>query len=200
MGFVTIGIFTFTNQGVAGSIIQMLSHGVVSGALFLCVGVVYDRLHSREIARYGGLVHNMPRYAFFFMVFILAGVGLPGTSGFVGEFLTLVGAYQANTWVAMLATTGIILGAAYSLWLYRRAIFGELEKEDLKRMLDCNRREVLIFVPLVVVVFWMGIYPTPFLDVVAVSVDNLLAQHEAALAAARALDGAGALAAELSAR
>ena len=199
MGFVTIGIFTFTAQGVAGSIIQMLSHGIVSGALFLCVGVVYDRLHSREIARYGGLVHNMPRYAFFFMVFILAGVGLPGTSGFVGEFLTLVGVYQVNTLVAMLATTGIILGAAYSLWLYRRVVFGELEKEDLKRMLDCNRREILIFVPLVIVVFWMGIYPTPFLDVVAVSVDNLLAQHEAALAAARELDGAGALAAKLAA-
>ncbi|MCG8695079.1 MAG: NADH-quinone oxidoreductase subunit M, partial [Minwuiales bacterium] len=185
MGFVTVGIFTFTDQGVTGSIVQMLSHGLVSGALFLCVGVIYDRLHTREIARYGGLVHNMPRYAFFFMVFTMASVGLPGTSGFVGEFLTLVGAFKVNTWVAALATTGIILGAAYSLWLYRRVVFGELVKEDLKGMLDCNRREILVFAPLVVGVFWMGIYPAPFLEVMEVSVANLVEQHEAALEAAR---------------
>ena len=185
MGFVTVGIFTFTDQGITGSIVQMLSHGLVSGALFLCVGVIYDRLHTREIARYGGLVHNMPRYAFFFMVFTMASVGLPGTSGFVGEFLTLVGAFKVNTWVAALATTGIILGAAYSLWLYRRVVFGQLVKEDLKGMLDCNRREILIFAPLVVGVFWMGIYPAPFLEVVEVSVANLIEQHEAALEAAR---------------
>jgi len=187
MGFVTIGIFTFTTQGVQGGIFQMLAHGVVSGALFLCVGVVYDRLHTREIARYGGLARNMPMYAFVFMVFTMATVGLPGTAGFVGEFLVLAGAFKVSTWVALLATTGIILGAAYSLWLYRRVIFGELTKPDLKKMMDLSPREIAIFAPLVFVVFWMGIWPDPFLEVMAVSVDNLIEQHHAALDAGRKL-------------
>ena len=187
MGFVTLGLFTLNTQGIEGAMIQMLSHGVVSGALFLIVGVVYDRLHTREIARYGGLVNIMPKYALVFMIFTMASVGLPGTSGFVGEFLVIVGAFRANTWVAFLACTGIILGAAYMLWLYRKVIFGELTKDDLKGMLDLDRREVAIFAPLVAVVFWMGIYPESFLDVMRVSVDNVIRQHQAALAAANAL-------------
>ncbi|MDA0339402.1 MAG: NADH-quinone oxidoreductase subunit M, partial [Proteobacteria bacterium] len=142
MGFVTIGIFTATQQGIQGSIFQMLSHGVISAALFLCVGVVYDRIHSREISRYGGLVERMPKYALVFMVFMLASVGLPGTSGFIGEFMILIGAFQDNSWVALLASTGIILGAAYMLYLYRRVIFGKLEKADLKGILDLELREV----------------------------------------------------------
>jgi NADH-quinone oxidoreductase subunit M len=181
MGFVTIGIFTFTQQGIEGGLIQMLSHGIISGALFLIVGVIYDRIHSREIARYGGLVHRMPVYAAIFMLFALANVGLPGTSGFVGEFLVLVGVFQVNTWVAVLATTGVILSAAYMLWLYRRVIFGKLEKDDLKDIQDMNWREGLVFAPLVVVVLWMGVYPGPFLDVMHVSVANLIEQHQIAL-------------------
>ena len=165
MGFITIGIFTFTQQGLEGGILQMISHGIVSGALFLCVGVVYDRMHTREIARYGGLVSRMPRYALIFMIFTMATIGLPGTSGFVGEFLILVGTYQVNTTVAFLATIGVILGAAYSLWLYRRVVFGELVKEDLKNIMDVGRREIIIFAPLILVAFWIGIYPEPFLDV-----------------------------------
>ncbi|CAN0597330.1 unnamed protein product, partial [Laminaria digitata] len=165
MGFLTLGIFTLTFQGVQGAVFQMISHGIVSGALFLCVGVIYDRIHTREISRYGGLVERMPKYAVVFMVFMLASVGMPGTSGFVGEFLVLVGAFQVNTWVATLATTGIILGAAYMLYLYRRVIFGKLEKEDLKSILDLNPREIAIFAPLIIVTLWMGICPAPFLDV-----------------------------------
>ncbi len=184
MGFVTIGIFTFTQQGVEGGIILMLSHGVVSAALFLIVGVVYDRRHSREIASYGGLVHRMPVYAAVFMIFMLASVGLPGTSGFVGEFLVLVGVYQVSTWVALLASTGIILGAAYMLWLYRRVIFGELVKEELKSILDLSRREIAIFAPLILVVIWMGVYPTSFLSVMHASVGNLIEQHEARITGA----------------
>ncbi len=184
MGFVTIGIFTFTDHGVSGAIFQMLSHGVVSGALFLCVGVVYDRLHTREIARYGGLVHRMPAYAAVFMVFTLASVGLPGTSGFIGEFLVLLGAFEVNTWVCFLAATGVILGAAYMLWLYRRVIFGKLERAELRGMLDLNAREIAVFAPLVALVLWMGIYPSSFLDPIQVSVDNLIARHEAAMQAA----------------
>ncbi len=187
MGFITIGIFTFTPQGLQGGIFQMLSHGIVSGALFLCVGVVYDRLHTREIARYGGLVHNMPKYAFVFMVFTLATVGLPGTSGFVGEFLSLLGSFQVNTWVAFLATTGIILGAAYSLWLYRKVIFGELTKPDLMKLVDLSPREIAVFAPLVVAALWLGIDPYPALQVMAASVHNLIEQHQAALAAAHAV-------------
>ena len=191
MGFVTIGIFTINFQGVQGAVFQMLSHGVVSGALFLCVGVVYDRMHSREIARYGGLVHRMPLYALVFMVFMLASVGLPGTSGFVGEFLVLVGAFKANTWVAALATTGIILGAAYMLYLYRRVIFGRLTKDDLKNILDLSPREVLVFAPLVAMVLWMGIYPAPFLEVMDASVANLVDQHRTAMSAFNAVSVAG---------
>ena len=191
MGFVTIGIFTVRTQGVEGAIVQMLSHGVISAALFLCVGVVYDRLHSREIARYGGLVHRMPVYAAVFMVFMLGSVGLPGTSGFVGEFLVLVGAFQVNTWLALLATTGIVLGAAYMLYLYRRVIFGELTKEDLKTMTDLSRREIAVFAPLVAATLWMGIWPEPFLDVVHASVANLIENYEVALRAADAVAVAG---------
>lgn len=187
MGFVTMGIFTFNTQGLEGAIFQMLSHGIVSGALFLCVGVVYDRLHTREIARYGGLVNIMPKYAFVFMLFTMANVGLPGTGGFVGELLTLVGAFQANTWVALIATSGVILAAAYALWLYRRVVFGELTKADLKSMLDLSPREVAIFAPLVVMTLWMGIYPAPFFDVIAASARHLLEQHQTALAAAKAV-------------
>ena len=191
MGFVTLGIFTVTEQGAQGAIIQMLSHGVLSAALFLCVGVVYDRVHSRDIARYGGLVERMPKYAFFFMIFMLGSVGLPGTSGFIGEFLVLLGVFQASTWIALLATTGIILGAAYMLYLYKRVIFGRLEKEDLKFILDLEPREVAIFAPLVLVVLWMGIYPEPFLEVTRVTVADLIQNYETALA----LDGGASLAA-----
>jgi NADH-quinone oxidoreductase subunit M len=181
MGFVTIGMFTLKQQGVEGSVFQMLSHGIVSGALFLCVGVVYDRLHTREIARYGGLVQNMPRYAVVFMLMMLASVGLPGTSGFVGEFLILIGAFQDNTWVALLATIGIILGAAYMLWLYRRVVFGKITRDDVKGMLDLSPREVAIFAPLVLVVLWMGIYPSSFLNVISVSVEALIQNYQTAL-------------------
>jgi NADH-quinone oxidoreductase subunit M len=191
MGFVTIGIFTATQQGIQGGIFQMLSHGVISAALFLCVGVVYDRIHSREIARYGGLVERMPKYAFVFMIFMLGAVGLPGTSGFIGEFLVLIGAFQDNIWVALLATTGIILGAAYMLYLYRRVIFGKLEKPDLKTILDLEPREVAIFAPLIILVLWMGLWPQPFLDVMDVSVANLLQNYQSALSAADAITVVG---------
>jgi NADH-quinone oxidoreductase subunit M len=174
MGFVTIGVFTVQVQGVEGAIYQMLSHGVVSGALFLCVGVVYDRQHTREIARYGGLVSRMPAYAFVFMIFSMASVGLPGTAGFVGEFLVLMGAFQANSWVALFAATGLVLGPAYMLYLYRRIIFGKLTREDLKSMLDMNRREIAVFAPLIVVVFWMGVYPSSFLTPMHASVAKLI--------------------------
>ena len=191
MGFVTIGIFTFTAQGIQGGLMQMLSHGLISGALFLCVGVVYDRIHSRAIADYGGLVHRMPMYSVVFMVFILANVGLPGTMGFVGEFLVLVGVFQVNTWVALLATTGIILSAAYALWLYRRVIFGVLDKESLKNILDLKPREILIFAPIIAAVIFFGVYPAPLLDVMAVSVENLISQHTAAIEASSAVMTAG---------
>jgi NADH-quinone oxidoreductase subunit M len=184
MGFVTMGIFTMTAQGVQGGLFQMLSHGIVSGALFLCVGVIYDRLHTREIAAYGGLVNRMPVYAFAFMVFTLANVGLPGTSGFVGEFLTLMGAFRANTWVAFLATTGVILSVAYALWLYRRVIFGPLEKESLRVILDLSRREKAILLPLVAITIFFGVFPQPILHVTAASVDNLIANYQAALSGA----------------
>ena len=180
MGFVTIGIFTVSQQGLEGAIFLMLSHGVVSAALFLIVGVVYDRMHTRLIERYGGLVERMPAYALAFMIFMLAGVGLPGTSGFVGEFLVLVGVFQVNTWVATLATSGIILGAAYMLYLYRRVIFGALGRVDLKAIQDLNPREILVFAPLIALVFWMGIYPMSFLDVMSASVANLVGGQQAA--------------------
>ena len=176
MGFVTAGIFAFNTQGIEGSIIQMVSHGLVSGALFLCVGVVYDRLHTREIARYGGLVNIMPYYALFFMFFVMASVGLPSTSGFVGEFLVLVGSFRTSTVLALLIATGMVLGAAYALWLYRRVMFGELVKPDLLKLPDLSAREWLIFLPLVATVLWVGIYPHSFLAPMHVSVQHLLAQ------------------------
>jgi len=184
MGFVTIGVFTLTMQGLQGGIFQMISHGIVSAALFLCVGVIYDRMHTREISAYGGLVNRMPKYAAVFMLFTLASVGLPGTSGFVGEILIMVGAYQVNTWVCALIATGMILGAAYMLYLYRRVVFGELTKESLKSIRDMNWREIAVFAPLVVVVLWMGIYPLSFLLPIEVSVAKLIADYNAALAAA----------------
>ena len=187
MGYVTMGIFAANQQGVQGAIFQMISHGLVSGALFLCVGVVYDRLHTREIAAYGGLVNNMPKYAVAFMIFTMANVGLPGTSGFVGEFLTLMGAFRANTWVALFAATGAILSAAYALWLYRRVIFGPLEKENLKAMLDLSLREKVILYPLIALVLFFGVYPAPLLDATAVSVDALVNQYSASLQAASQL-------------
>jgi NADH-quinone oxidoreductase subunit M len=188
MGFVTMGIFSFNVQGVDGAIFQMLSHGLVSAALFLCVGVVYDRMHTRQIDAYGGLVNRMPVYAFVFMVFTLANVGLPGTSGFIGEFLTLVGAFKANTWVAFLATTGVILSAAYALYLYRRIIFGALEKSTLRSISDLGYREAVVFAPLVLLVIFFGFYPAPLLDVTAVAVKKLVSNYEAAIKAASVLN------------
>ena len=182
MGFVTAGIFTLTAQGVEGAIFQMISHGVVSAALFLIVGVVYDRLHTREISRYGGLAENMPTYAVVFMIFMLASAGLPGTSGFIGEFLVIVGAFQVNTWLALLMASGMVLGAAYMLVLYRRVIFGKLTKDDLLAMKDMNLREKLVFAPLLVLTLWMGIYPMPVLDVMSASVDNLIHNYQVATA------------------
>jgi len=185
MGFVTMGIFAATSQGVAGGIFQMISHGIVSGALFLCVGVVYDRIHTREIAAYGGLVNRMPFYAAVFMVFTLANAGLPGTSGFVGEFLTLIGTFKANIAVASLATIGVILSAAYALWLYRKIIFGKIEKPALLDIRDLGFREVVIFAPLVVLTILFGVAPKPVLDMSAASVTQLLDNYHHALAAAK---------------
>ncbi len=183
MGIVALGIFTVTEEGLQGAIIQMLSHGVVSAALFLIVGVVYDRLHPREIARYSGLADTMPRYALAFMVFMLASIGLPGTSGFIGEFLVLLGAFQVNTWAAFLATTGSILGAAYMLYLYRRVIFGVITSAEVKAMLDLRPREILVFAPLIALVLWIGIYPSSFLRPLQSSVGNLVERVESAQAA-----------------
>jgi NADH-quinone oxidoreductase subunit M len=185
MGFVTMGIFAMTTQGVAGGIFQMISHGLVSGALFLCVGVVYDRVHTREIAAYGGLVNRMPLYAAVFMVFTLANVGLPGTSGFIGEFLALIGTFRINSWVATFATLGVILSAAYALWLYRKVIFGTL-KPSLAAIRDLGAREILIFAPLVVLTILFGIYPKPVLDMSAVSVTALIENYHHALGGTKA--------------
>jgi NADH-quinone oxidoreductase subunit M len=184
MGFVTIGVFTLTMQGLQGGMFQMLSHGIVSGALFLCVGVIYDRMHTREIAAFGGLADRMPLYAFCFMVFTLANVGLPGTSGFVGEFLSLLGAFRINTWVAFLAATGVIFSAAYALWLYGRVIFGKLEKPALKYITDLTWREVAVMAPLVVLTIVFGFSPGPILDASAVSLEALIKNYQTALAAA----------------
>ena len=178
MGFVTLGIFTFTVQGIEGGIIQMISHGIVSAALFLCVGVVYDRLHTRDISRYGGLVNKMPIYAFSFMVFILASLGLPGTSGFVGEFLVLLSIFSINTYFAVFATTGVVLAATYSLWLYRRIIFGALIKDELSEMVDLTRREILIFAPLLVLTILIGIFPKPVIDIIEPSTKKIVSQIE----------------------
>ncbi len=176
MGIVTIGIFTTNALGITGGIIQMLSHGIVSAALFMIVGVVYHRLHTREIARYGGLAENMPVYALTFMLFMLASVGLPGTSGFIGEVLVIVGVFQINSWVALLAATGMILGAAYMLWLYRRVVFGALERKDLLALRDMRVNEVVAFAPLVLLALFMGIYPSFFIEPMQASIDNLLVQ------------------------
>ena len=183
MGYVTAGIFSANQQGVDGAIFQMISHGFISGALFLCVGVVYDRMHTREIDAYGGLVNRMPAYALIFMLFTMANVGLPGTSGFVGEFLTLVGMFQANTWVAMVATTGVILSAAYGLWLYRRVVMGALIKESLKSITDLTTRERAIFAPLVVMTILLGVYPSLVTDMIGPSVSALITDYHAALPA-----------------
>ncbi len=174
MGFVTMGIFAANQQGVDGAMFQMISHGFVSGALFLCVGVVYDRMHTREIAAYGGLVNRMPVYATVFMLFTLANVGLPGTSGFVGEFLTMIGVYQVSTWTAFGAALGVILSAAYALWLYRRVVFGDLIKESLKSITDMNRRETAYIVPLVAATIILGIYPGLVTDLFSPTVEALL--------------------------
>jgi len=187
MGYVMMGIFSANPQGVQGAVFQMLSHGLVSAALFLCVGVIYDRMHTREISAYGGLVSKMPKYAVVFLVFSLANAGLPGTSGFIGEFLVLIGVYQVNSWIAIFATTGVILSAAYSLWLYRRVVFGPLVKENLKSILDLSSREKIILYPLAALVIFYGVYPMPIFDVTAASVDALINNYNASHEAARAL-------------
>ncbi len=182
MGYVTMGIFAVNQQGVDGAIFQMISHGFISGALFLCVGVIYDRMHTREIDAYGGLVNRMPAYALIFMFFTMANVGLPGTSGFIGEFLTLVGIFQVNTWVAVVATSGVILSAAYALWLYRRVVMGDLIKESLKTITDMTKRERMIFAPLVAMTLLLGVYPALVLDIIGPSVNALVGNYETALA------------------
>ncbi|MGH6673231.1 MAG: NADH-quinone oxidoreductase subunit M [Xanthobacteraceae bacterium] len=186
MGFVTMGIFAVTAQGVEGGIYLMLSHGVISAALFLCVGVIYDRMHTREIAAYGGLVNRMPLYAFGFMVFTLANVGLPGTTGFVGEFMTLIGTFRVNNWVATVATLGTILSAAYALWLYRKIIFGKLEKASLSAIKDLGLREVIVLAPLVILTIVFGIYPKPIFDLSAASVTQLIDNYHHALGGVQA--------------
>jgi NADH-quinone oxidoreductase subunit M len=185
MGFVTMGIFAGTIQGVAGGVFQMVSHGIVSGALFLCVGVVYDRMHTREIAAYGGLVNRMPLYALVFMVFTMANIGLPGTSGFIGEFMTLIGTFKISIPTASLAATGVILSAAYALWLYRKVIFGVL-KPSLASIKDLTLRECLTLMPLVALTILFGIYPKPVLDVSAASVQQLVNNYTTAVTAVKA--------------
>ena len=180
MAIVTIGLYAFNRQGIEGAMIMMLSHGLVSGALFLCVGVIYDRLHTREIARYGGLAINMPRYALFFLFFTMASIGLPGTSGFVAEFLSLMGTYQISTWTALVCTTGIILGAAYMLYLYRRVVFGEIKSEDVRAMQDLSGRELWLLAPVAAVALWMGVYPESFMAPMRKDVGVLLARIDRA--------------------
>ena len=181
MGFVTLGIFTLQQQGIEGSIIQMISHGLVSAALFLCVGVVYDRMHSRMISSYGGIVAIIPKYSILFMLFTLAALGLPGTSGFIGEFLILMGAFKDNFLVAVLASLGVILGAAYMLWLYKRVVFGKLVNEDLKQMLDLNKSEYLILTCLAIPTLFFGFYPEPLMNTIEVSVQNLIEMYNASI-------------------
>jgi NADH-quinone oxidoreductase subunit M len=180
MAIVTIGLFAFNRQGIEGAMIVMLSHGLVSGALFLCVGVIYDRLHTREIGRYGGLAITMPQYAILFLLFTMASIGLPGTSGFVGEFLSLAGTYQVSTWATLICTTGIILGAAYMLYLYRRVVFGEVVHDDVRTMPDLSKRELALLAPIAAVVLWMGVYPESFLAPMRADVGTLLARVERA--------------------
>jgi NADH-quinone oxidoreductase subunit M len=193
MGFVTMGIFAATTQGIAGGIFQMVSHGIVSGALFLSVGVVYDRLHTREISAYGGLVNRMPLYAAAFMVFTLANVGLPGTSGFVGEFLTLIGTFKVSIWTASLATLGVILSACYALWLYRKVIFGALDKPKLAAIKDLDYREIITLGPLAALTILFGVFPKPILDMSAVSVAQLITQYQHAIGAAKTAASAAAM-------
>ena len=181
MGYVTLGIFTFTKQGIEGSVFQMISHGMISAALFLCVGVVYDRLHSRMISTYGGLVNYLPKYSFLFIVFALAGLGLPGTSGFLGEFLVLTGAFQKNYLVAMLATFGVVLGAAYMLWLTKRVIFGVVKNDQIKNLKDINKSETIMLIILALLVIFFGFYPVPLIETLNVSVDNLINNYEIAI-------------------
>ncbi|MEM7189245.1 MAG: proton-conducting transporter membrane subunit, partial [Pseudomonadota bacterium] len=183
MGFVTMGIFAANQQGIDGAMFQMISHGFISGALFLCVGVVYDRMHTREIAAYGGLAIRMPIYATVMMLFTMANVGLPGTSGFVGEFLTMVGVFQVSTWTAFGAAIGVILSAAYALWLYRRVVFGDLIKESLKQISDMNAREIAVIAPLVFFTLLLGVYPSLATDLFAPTVEALLENVESAQAA-----------------
>ena len=178
MGFVTLGIFTMNEQGIQGSIFQMISHGLVSAALFLCVGVVYDRLHTRLINRYGGLVSIMPKYAIVFMVFTLGALGLPGTSGFVGEFLVLMGTFKKNILVATIASLGVILGAAYMLWLYKRIVFGKLINEDVKKMVDLKRFEIVTLWLLVLPIIFFGFYPEPLINSIEVSVANMIDMND----------------------
>ncbi|HSI41094.1 MAG TPA: NADH-quinone oxidoreductase subunit M, partial [Xanthobacteraceae bacterium] len=186
MGYVTMGIFTLTQEGIQGAVFQMVSHGFVSGALFLCVGVVYDRMHTRDIAAYGGLVNRMPVYATVFLILTMANVGLPGTSGFIGEFLTLMAAFGRNNWVAFFATTGVILSAAYALWLYRRVVFGALEKDALKSIMDIDRREMATIFPLVFFTLLFGIWPGPILDACAGAVEAIVARAETAAGVVKA--------------
>jgi len=184
MGFVTAGLFSFNAQGIEGAIVQMVSHGLVASALFMCVGVVYDRMHTRDIQRYGGLVSRMPRYALMFMLFTMASVGLPGTSGFVGEFLVILGVFKASPTVSLLIASGMVLGAAYALWLYRRVTFGEMVNDDLKDILDLDRREIIMFVPVALLVLWFGVQPQGMFDIMESSVQHLLTQivpHAAAV-------------------
>ncbi len=181
MGYVTLGIFTFTKQGIEGSVFQMISHGLISAALFLCVGVVYDRLHSRMISTYGGLVNYLPKYSFLFIVFALAGLGLPGTSGFLGEFLVLTGSFQKNYLVAMIATFGVVLGAAYMLWLTKRVIFGVTKNDQIKNLKDVNKSEIIMLGILALLVIFFGFYPVPLMETLNVSVDNLINNYEIAV-------------------
>ncbi|MES2337430.1 MAG: NADH-quinone oxidoreductase subunit M [Pseudomonadota bacterium] len=191
MAIVTIGLFAFNRQGIEGAMVVMLSHGLVSGALFLCVGVIYDRLHTREISRYGGLAITMPRYAVLFLLFTMASIGLPGTSGFVGEFLSLAGTYQVSTWITLICTTGIILGAAYMLYLYRRVVFGEIVHEDVRAMPDLTKREIALLAPIAAVVLWMGVYPESFLKPMRADVGLLLERLDRAKPAGDSLPTAG---------
>jgi NADH-quinone oxidoreductase subunit M len=181
MGFVTMGIFAGNAQGIQGAIFQMLSHGIISGALFLCVGVIYDRMHTREIAFYGGLVNRMPWYAATFMLFALANVGLPGTSGFVGEILTMTGVYQVSTTTALVATTGVILSAVYMLTLFRDVVWGEIRNPQLAAIGDMNLREVIVFAPLIVGAIWLGVQPGAVFDITAASAEALSATYRAAI-------------------
>ena len=191
MGFVTMGLFSLTPQGIQGAMFQMVSHGLVSGALFLCVGVIYDRIHTREIAAYGGLVNRMPLYAVVFLIMTMANVGLPGTSGFVGEFLTMLGAFRSNPWVGFFSAFGVILSAAYALWLYARVVYGTLEKPALAGILDLNRREMVTFAPLVLLVIYYGVQPGPILDTFAPPTEALLKGVETAMSAVKTAALAG---------